>query len=486
MNLDARTRRTTKIEWSETVWNPVVGCKKITSGCKNCYAESMHRRHRGNPKQPKYIKPFDEVVTWPDELLTPLEWKEKRKVFVCSMSDLFNKDVPVDFIQEVFKVMNETPHQYQILTKRSERMLQLAPSLKWTPNIWAGVTVEDRQNVERIEHLRKVPAAVKFISFEPLIGSIGVVNLRNIDWAIIGGESGHAKKSLRPVKKEWVTSLRDQCAEQKVAMFFKQWGHVDFNPDQDDPTIPVKGHTKDEDGKYSKGGYLIDGIVYREYPNAPDYYPDQKLHDELYALEEKISKSVKGFTDSWITIGESLSIIKDRIEKLGSGKLYWQTYLGVDSFQDYCRTRLQLSRETATQMRQAFLLMQTLKPELLDEGREIVPSWTKLRTLSPYQEKLVKNPEKYAEVVEHAFDETPRSEFEVEVRKTFDKKRSKSPAKKQPASEYEEALKSEDWDRYLGLVKRDLYPNMIPPNDEVLEKTIEQLRSLLPVQESED
>ncbi|MBT3679269.1 MAG: phage Gp37/Gp68 family protein [Candidatus Marinimicrobia bacterium] len=484
MNPESHTRRTTKIEWSETVWNPVVGCEKITSGCKNCYAESMHRRHLGNPKQPKYIKPFSEVVTWPDELLTPFQWKDKRKVFVCSMSDLFNKDVPIDFIQEVFKVMNNTPHQYQILTKRSRRMMELAPSLNWTPNIWAGVSVEDHKNAIRINHLRLIPASVRFISFEPLIGDVGAVNLKNIHWAIIGGESGHAKKSLRPMKKDWVTSLRDQCAEQGVAMFFKQWGHADFNPDSDDPTIPSKGHTKDDGGKYSKGGYHIDGIVYREYPDAPNHYPDQELRDELYALEEKISQSVKGFTDSWITIGESLSIIKDRIEKLGSGKLYWQTYLGVDSFQDYCRTRLQLSRETATQMRQAFLLMQTLKPELLDEGREIVPSWTKLRTLSPYQEKLVQNPEKYAEVVEHAFDETPRSDFEREVRQKFQKKRPKSRAKKQAIPEYEDALNAGDWDRYLGLVKRDLYPNIIPPNDEVLDTIIEQLRSLLLAKES--
>ncbi len=279
MNVDSSTLSGTKIEWTDETWNPVVGCYQISSGCKNCYAKSMHRRHVGNNKQPKYIKPFDEVVTWDTDLQVPYRWNKVKRVFVCSMSDLFNKDVPTEFIHKVFKVMNSTPHYYQILTKRSERLKELAPELRWTSNIWAGVTVENGDHLNRIDDLRNVPASIRFISFEPLIGALGNVNLQGIHWAISGGESGTSFKSLRPVKKEWVVSLKNQCAEEGVAFFFKQWGRKEFNPNPNDPSIPKTfKDMSDTDKKLEKskpkGGNQIDSISYSEFPKFPEYHLD--------------------------------------------------------------------------------------------------------------------------------------------------------------------------------------------------------------------
>ena len=482
MSFELQAHRSTKIEWTDQTWNPVVGCHQISSGCNNCYAKSMHRRHYANPGQPKYIEPFDKVVTWDDELKVPFEWNEVKRVFVCSMSDLFNKDVPTQFIHKVFQVMNNTPHYYQILTKRSERLKDLAPELAWTPNIWAGVTVENRKHINRIDHLREVPADIRFISFEPLIGELGEVDLQGVHWAIAGGESGNSIKSLRHLNSDWVHMLRDQCAEQNVAFFFKQWGRKEFNPDQSDPTIPIKGVKPGRDEKISKGGHLIDGVSYRELPKFTAHYPNIQLRDELYKLEETIANSIKGFTQAWISIGESLSAIKDRIELLGSGKLYWQTYLGVSSFQEYCQSRLSISRETATQMRQGFELIRSLKPELLGNGEVGIPSYTKLRALGPHQEIIAKNPDKYEEIIEHAFDETPRSVFNSEVNKRF-KKRKKAKAKpageEQVDYEYSGALKASDWDAYIELLKRDLTSKLIPTLEDEFESLLDQLRTML-------
>jgi len=269
----------TKIEWTDETWNPVVGCHQISSGCKNCYAKSMHRRHVGNHKQPKYIRPFEEVITWESELQKPYQWKQVKRVFVCSMSDLFNKDVPTEFIKKVFDVMNSTPHYYQVLTKRSERLKELAPELNWTPNIWAGVTVENGNHLDRIDHLRDVPASIRFISFEPLIGELGDMNLQGIDWAIAGGESGTSFKSLRSVKGSWVVSLKDQCAEAGVAFFFKQWGRKEFNPDPNDPSISrISKDMSDAEKKLEKskpkGGNQINGVPFREFPKFPKYHLD--------------------------------------------------------------------------------------------------------------------------------------------------------------------------------------------------------------------
>lgn len=210
----------TKIEWTEATWNPVTGCTKTSPGCANCYAERMTRRLKAMG-QPNYKKGF-KVATHPAMLDYPLGWRKPRMVFVNSMGDLFHEDVPKTFIQSVFKVMEKAHwHTYQVLTKRAERLFDMALELPWPNNLWMGVTVEDREHLYRIDSLRTTKAKVKFISFEPLLGKIGKVNLTDIDWAIVGGESG---PGARPMKPEWARDLRDQCIRAKVPFFFKQWG----------------------------------------------------------------------------------------------------------------------------------------------------------------------------------------------------------------------------------------------------------------------
>lgn len=213
---------TSKIEWTESTWNPVTGCTKISSGCKNCYAERMAVRLQkmGNKN---YRNGF-EVTTHEHVLEYPLKWKRPQTIFVNSMSDLFHEEIPDDFIFRVFKVMEKTHwHRFQILTKRSERLKELSLSLNWPNNIWVGVSVENSDVRYRIDDLRQVPAAIRFLSIEPLIGPIGSVSLSNIDWVIVGGESG---PKARPMLEEWVINIKDQCKSQGVPFFFKQWGGV--------------------------------------------------------------------------------------------------------------------------------------------------------------------------------------------------------------------------------------------------------------------
>ena len=211
-----------RIEWTESTWNPVTGCTKISAGCAHCYAERMAKRLRAMG-QPNYRNGF-EVTCHPDVLGMPLKWKKSQMIFVNSMSDLFHKAVPIRFIEEIFFTMNQARwHTFQILTKRADRLLQLAPRLKWTPNVWMGVTVENQKHVDRIDRLREVPAAVRFLSLEPLLGPLPELDLTNIDWVIVGGESG---PGARPMDPAWVTDLRDQCLDASVAFFFKQWGGV--------------------------------------------------------------------------------------------------------------------------------------------------------------------------------------------------------------------------------------------------------------------
>jgi len=211
-----------KIEWTECTWNPVTGCTKISPGCQNCYAERMARRLQAMG-QPNYRNGFH-LTLHPHMLDLPLRWRRPRMIFVNSMSDLFHKDVPLDFIQQVFDVMRRaSQHRFQILTKRSERLRELSPKLTWPDNIWMGVTVENRDYTYRIDHLRQTGAAVKFISFEPLLSPINEIDLNGIDWAILGGESG---PGARPMPREWVTDIRDQCTAARVPFFFKQWGGV--------------------------------------------------------------------------------------------------------------------------------------------------------------------------------------------------------------------------------------------------------------------
>ncbi len=212
----------TKIEWTESTWNPVTGCTKISPGCKNCYAERMAKRLQAMG-QPNYSNGFD-VTCHPQMLEVPLDWKKPQMVFVNSMSDLFHDDIPEAFIEEIFFVMNRARwHCFQILTKRSKRLVSLAPKLKWTPNIWMGVTVENKDCINRIEALRKVNSSVRFLSIEPLLGPLPSLNLRDIHWVIVGGESG---PGARPMKAKWVTDIRDQCLSADVPFFFKQWGGV--------------------------------------------------------------------------------------------------------------------------------------------------------------------------------------------------------------------------------------------------------------------
>lgn len=211
-----------KIEWTEMTWNPTTGCDKISPGCKHCYAEVMSRRLKAMG-QPKYLKGF-ELTLHRSELQKPLTWKTPQTIFVNSMSDLFHEEVPLEFIQAVFETMRKASwHQFQVLTKRAERLAALAPQLDWSPNVWMGVSVERADYTDRIDYLRQTPAQTKFLSLEPLLGPLPNLNLNGIDWVIVGGESG---RGARPLQAEWVLDLRDQCQRAKVAFFFKQWGGV--------------------------------------------------------------------------------------------------------------------------------------------------------------------------------------------------------------------------------------------------------------------
>ena len=211
-----------KIEWTEVTWNPVTGCTKISAGCKNCYAHKMAFRLQAMGSK-RYRDGF--AVTLHEDLITaPLKWRLPRKVFVNSMSDLFHKDVPTAFIQRVFQTMNDCPqHTFQILTKRGGRLKSLANKLNWTPNIWMGVSVEDERVYHRIHDLLEVPAHVRFLSCEPLIGPTENLPLDGIHWVIVGGESG---PKARPMEKTWVRSIKKQCRAVDAAFFFKQWGGV--------------------------------------------------------------------------------------------------------------------------------------------------------------------------------------------------------------------------------------------------------------------
>jgi len=208
------------IEWTHATWNPVTGCSKISTGCQHCYAERMAHRLQAMGVH-NYRNGFQ--VTLHDHLVdTPLTWTKPRMIFVNSMSDLFHEDVPLEFIARVFATMQSAHwHTFQILTKRSERLRELAPKLHWPRNVWMGVSVETQDYVARIDDLRSTEAAVKFLSLEPLLEPLRKLNLTNIDWVIVGGESG---PGARPMKLEWVTEIRDQCVREDTSFFFKQWG----------------------------------------------------------------------------------------------------------------------------------------------------------------------------------------------------------------------------------------------------------------------
>jgi protein gp37 len=254
-----------KIEWTDATWNPVRGCIKISPGCKHCYAETFAERFRGVPAHP-YEQGFD-LRLIPEKLTEPLLWKKPKTVFVNSMSDLFQKHVPDEYIQAVVQVMELADwHTYQVLTKRADRMSELLrgklASAAKKPHIWWGVSVEDkRYGVPRIEHLRAAPARVRFLSIEPLLEDVGTLNLDQINWVIVGGESG---PGARPMKPEWVLSLREQCERAKVPFFFKQWGGV----------------------QKSKAGRLLEGKTYDHLPaRSVSPVPD---HGKLLALINQV------------------------------------------------------------------------------------------------------------------------------------------------------------------------------------------------------
>lgn len=234
----------TKIQWTEMTWNPITGCTKISDGCLNCYAARMAKRLKamGNPR---YINEF-EVTVHKDLLEVPLDIKQPKMIFVNSMSDLFHKDVPDDIIIKVFETMNKAHwHTFQVLTKRPERVLAMdqAGLLKWSSNIWMGTTVENDKYIDRIDKLRKTKANIKFLSCEPLLGSLKDISLEEIDWVIVGGESG---PKSREMKREWVLELKDLCEKHGVAFFFKQWGGINKK----------------------KSGRLLEGKTFDEYPNS--------------------------------------------------------------------------------------------------------------------------------------------------------------------------------------------------------------------------
>lgn len=232
--------KSTKIEWTEITWNPSTGCTKISEGCKNCYAEKMAKRLKAMGTA-KYQNEF-ELTIHADTLNEPYTWKKPQMVFVNSMSDMFHENMPLSFIKKVFGVMNDNPkHTFQVLTKRADILEKYSTLLNWSENIWMGVTVESNKHLQRVDSLRNTGACVKFLSCEPLLTSIKNINLFEIDWVIVGGESG---ANSRPIKKEWVVEIKDKCYSQNIPFFFKQWG----------------GFNK------KKAGSLLDGVEYKKIP----------------------------------------------------------------------------------------------------------------------------------------------------------------------------------------------------------------------------
>lgn len=269
------------IEWTDLTWNPTTGCKKVSKECDNCYAERETNRYMHNPNLPKYSKGFNVFVQHEDTLSIPYEWKKPKVVFVNSMSDLFHKDITLDFLKKVFKVMNETPqHTYQILTKRHNILDKYSGYLKWTDNIWMGVSVGSEVGERRIKPLVECGAKHKFLSVEPLIEELPDLDLTGIDWVVVGGESGNG---ARQMEKEWVLKVKKNCDDQGVPFFFKQWGDKKYNPDQNDPTIN-KQHSY-----HSKGGCMLEGNLYLANPCIKDNKtpPLLKVFDKEYFVMEE-------------------------------------------------------------------------------------------------------------------------------------------------------------------------------------------------------
>ena len=239
-----------QIEWTQSTWNPLTGCDKVSPGCKHCYAERMAFRLQAMGTA-RYVNGF-RLTLHEDVLEAPLFWKKPQVIFVNSMSDLFHKNVPLEFIQKVFLTMRKASwHQFQVLTKRAERLAELSPKIDWPQNVWMGVSVETSLYMNRIDSLRRTDAEVKFLSLEPLLGPLHQLNLNDIDWVIVGGESG---PGARPMNHEWVVDIREQCKKAGVAFFFKQWG----------------GFNK------KKAGRQLQGRTWDEMPNIASQRPGQR------------------------------------------------------------------------------------------------------------------------------------------------------------------------------------------------------------------
>ncbi len=263
------------IEWTDATLNTVYGCRKISAGCANCYAvEQTARLSRAMPPSDTPERPGvrelalrvlnNDRSNWsgqlqllPERWYEPLLWRVPRRIFVNSLSDIFHEDVPLEFLQAGWSCMERAFwHEFQVLTKRSGRLRDLSASLRWPVNVWMGVSVENADAVERIDHLRRCGALTKFLSCEPLLGPLPDIDLAGIDWVIVGGESG---PGARPMRVEWVRAIRDACVKQRVAFFFKQWGRPENNPNRDDPTMVE-----------AKGGRTLDGRTWDEFPRTPE------------------------------------------------------------------------------------------------------------------------------------------------------------------------------------------------------------------------
>lgn len=239
--------KTTRIEWTDRTWNPITGCTKHSAGCAHCYAETMSRRLKAMGIE-KYANGF-QLSLHPEALGEPILWKKPHNIFVCSMSDIFHEDVPFEFVEKIMQTIEKTPqHSYQILTKRAERMHEFFSTHAIPKNVWLGVTVEVAKVKQRIDYLRNIPASVRFLSCEPLLEDLGQLNLQNINWVIVGGESGN---QARPMREEWVLNIKKQVEQSNVAFFFKQWG-----------TWGSDGIKRDK----HKNGKLLQGKVSQEMP----------------------------------------------------------------------------------------------------------------------------------------------------------------------------------------------------------------------------
>jgi len=331
------------IEWTEDTWNPTTGCTIVSKECDNCYAKKETNRLQYNPNITKYRAGFDVVIEHPDTLSEPLKWSGNKIVFVNSMSDLFHNDISLDFIKSVFKVMNDTPqHTYQILTKRENNLLKYSKELNWTDNIWMGVSVGSQISVRKIERLANCDAKHKFLSVEPLIEEIQDYSLKGIDWVIVGGESGH---NARPIKTEWVESIKQQCLTDNVPFFFKQWGHPRNNPNPNDPSMHQLHRY------HSKGGSQLNGVTYWDNPSiiTSNTKTVISVFEEEYLIMDEVGdmftiwelKSFLSFANK-----DVYDNLKRNIKKNGINDpvLYWETEQG-DKLVIEGHTRIRASLE---------------------------------------------------------------------------------------------------------------------------------------------